>query len=134
MTPGAFEFPTQRASPGLSFAWQPTFAPSPTSWVPEMADLAEPTPATAPEGAGQDPYARYHQLRSETPVHLDAERGQVILTRYADVAVALKHPLLSTREVLAPAMKVPKILQPLTRPSAHIFARMMLFVDPPDHS
>ena len=80
------------------------------------------------------PYERYRRLREESPAYLDPTTGRLILTGYAEVAAALKHPHLSSRAALAPAMNMPKALLPLLRPATRILLRIMLFTDPPDHA
>lgn len=81
-----------------------------------------------------DPYPRYHRLRAESPYFVDPVTGRLLLTRYVDVAAALKHPQLCVRDVLAPAMSMPALLQPVVRPTTRVLARMMLFTEPPDHT
>jgi len=43
-----------------------------------------------------DPYPVYDRMRSEEPVHHDSSDGRWYLTRYADVAAALRNPDLSS--------------------------------------
>src|SRR4051812_28371397 len=81
-----------------------------------------------------DPYPTYRRLRDESPVHLDPFTGELLLTRYADVVAALKHPHLSSRRVAEEALPLPRFLQALARPMTRMLARQMLFSDPPDHT
>lgn len=82
----------------------------------------------------QDPYPRYAQLQRESPVHLDRESGELVLTRYRDVVVALKDPRLSSRRVAEEGIPVPNIFLSLLRPVSGMLGRQMLFSDPPDHT
>lgn len=82
----------------------------------------------------QDPYPRYAQLRRDTPVHLDRESGELVLTRYRDVVAALKDPRLSSRRVADKGIPVPDIFLSLIRPVSGMLGRQMLFSDPPDHT
>jgi len=62
-----------------------------------------------------DPYAYYRRLRESDPVHFDKARGSWVLTRYSDVAAALRdEDRLSAEQ------------QPV--------ATSMLVSDPPDHT
>jgi cytochrome P450 len=62
-----------------------------------------------------DPYAHYRRLRESDPVHWDEARGSWVLTRYADVAAALRDEEWLSAEQ-----------QPV--------ATSMLVSDPPDHT
>jgi cytochrome P450 len=99
-----------------------------------MAVPSDPTITRAANQALAEPYLRYRRLREESPILEDPATGRLVLTRYADVAAALKHPQLSSREVLAPAMNMPKTLRPVVRPAVRILTRIMLFTDPPEHA
>jgi len=82
----------------------------------------------------QDPYPHYERLRRETPVYLDRESGELVLTRYQDVVGALKDPRLSSRRVADRGIPVPDIFLALMRPVSGMLGRQMLFSDPPDHT
>jgi cytochrome P450 len=82
----------------------------------------------------QNPYPRYAQLRRESPVHLDRESGELVLTRYRDAVAALKDPRLSSRRVAEKGIPVPNIFLSLMRPVSGMLGRQMLFSDPPDHT
>ena len=62
-----------------------------------------------------DPYVYYRRLRESDPVHFDKARGSWVLTRYADVAAALRDDERLSAEQ-----------QPV--------ATSMLVSDPPDHT
>jgi cytochrome P450 len=62
-----------------------------------------------------DPYAHYRRLRDSDPVHFDKARGSWVLTRYSDVATALRDDERLSAEQ-----------QPV--------ATSMLVSDPPDHT
>lgn len=81
-----------------------------------------------------DPYPRYRLMREAAAIHPGLLPGRVVVTRYAEVAAALKHPQLSTAKILEPAMQMPVPLRPLVRPAERIVSRMMLFVDGPAHT
>jgi cytochrome P450 len=85
-------------------------------------------------GLIDDPYPTYHRLRAAAPVYLDPDSGELLVTRYADVAAALKHPLLSNRRVAETGLPLPGYLQWAMRPVTRILSRGMLFSDPPDHT
>jgi cytochrome P450 len=57
-----------------------------------------------------------------------------VLTRYADVVAALKHPRLSSRQVLESGLPVPPLLRWALGPINRVLGRQMLFSDPPDHT
>jgi len=82
----------------------------------------------------QDPYPQYHRLRRESPVHLDPDTGELVLTRYQDVVAALKDPRLSSRRVADKGIPVPDLFVSLMRPVSGMLGRQMLFSDPPDHT
>jgi pimeloyl-[acyl-carrier protein] synthase len=92
-----------------------------------------PAAVLAPD-EGQELYLHYRRLREEAPVSVEPATGRPVLTRYADASAALKHPLLSSREVLEPVMSMPRPLKPVVRPAARILMRIMLFTDEPDHT
>lgn len=98
-----------------------------------MPDLLDQSPRTSAEAEIPEPYRRYRWLREEAPLGADPTT-RVVLTRYADVAAALRHPQLAMSRVLEPVLNMPKALQPVVRPAARLLSRMMLFTDPPDHT
>ncbi len=54
-----------------------------------------------------DPYPRYHQLRSEDPVHWHAGLNAWVLTRYSDVLAALRDQRLSADRISALTARLP---------------------------
>jgi pimeloyl-[acyl-carrier protein] synthase len=79
--------------------------------------------------AVDDPYTTLAFLREHDPVHWD-ERGMWVLTRYADVADALRDP--RWRRHRAGDDQPPEWgVDPDADP---VLARMFLFLDPPDHT
>ena len=110
---------------------------------------ASPAPQSAPQGAfdftrpafRRDPYPTYRQLRESAPLHR-IERGRTrfwVLTRHADVVAVLRDARMSVERPLQP--KAPPAvpgedlaaLHPVAR-ALRVFARVMLFRDPPDHT
>ncbi len=81
-----------------------------------------------------DPYPHYRRLRQEAPVYYDRASGEVVLTRYADVVTALRHPRLSSRRVAEAGLPLPPPLLWLMRPVSRVLSQQMLFSDPPDHT
>jgi cytochrome P450 len=82
----------------------------------------------------QDPYPAYRRLRTEAPAHLDVATGELVLTRYADVVAALRHPRLSSRGVATGGLPIPQSIQWTVRPVLDSLSKQMLFSDPPDHT
>lgn len=82
----------------------------------------------------EDPYPGYHRLRAEAPFCREPRTGALLLTRYADVAAALKHPLLSSRGVIDAVVRVPAPLRRVAQPVTRALSRQMIFSDPPDHA
>src|SRR5215471_12958429 len=71
-----------------------------------------------------DPYSYYARLRSEDPVH-GSPGGLWILTRYDDVALALRDPRFGRKGFAELAG---------SESSEEGLAASMLFQDPPDHT
>jgi cytochrome P450 len=110
---------------------------------------ASPAPQSAPENAfdftrpafRRDPYETYRQLREAAPLHR-IERGRSrfwVLTRHADLVGILRDPRMSVERAQQP--KVPPTLSGVDLETLHpvaralrVFARVMLFRDPPDHT
>jgi pimeloyl-[acyl-carrier protein] synthase len=99
-----------------------------------MSTLLGPLPTGGAAPQLREPYLGYQRLREEAPCCVVPGAGRVVLSRYADVATALKHPGLRMSDLLGPVMSMPKALQPVVRPAARTISRMMLFTDPPDHT
>ena len=82
-----------------------------------------------------DPHVLYHQVRAETPALYDPEIDEWILTRYADCEAVLRDPRWSTdprhrRSELADVMENRDVRVGF----AEANARILLFLDPPDHT
>lgn len=82
----------------------------------------------------ENPYPVYRRLQTESPVYLDPFSGELLITRYADVVAALKHPALSSRRVAEEGLPIPAHVEWLMRPITRMLSRQMLFSDPPDHT
>ena len=81
-----------------------------------------------------DPYPRYHQLRSEDPVHWNPGVSAWILTRYSDVYAALRDQRLSAERITALTGLVREVGGEPAQRLESTFLNMMLFSDPPDHT
>ena len=81
-----------------------------------------------------DPYPRYDYLRATDPVHWNEGLRAWLLTKYADVASALRDPSLSADRMGALLGQLPEAAQEKVRPLFRIFSGMMLMSDPPDHT
>ena len=81
-----------------------------------------------------DPYPRYHQLRSEDPVHWNKGVSAWILTRYSDVLAALRDPRLSAERITALTGLIREVGGEPAQRLERTFLNMMLFSDPPDHT
>jgi pimeloyl-[acyl-carrier protein] synthase len=80
-----------------------------------------------------DPHPNYHRLRSEHPVFEDPTWGEFILTRWADCDAVLRDPRWSSdpRHRISP-VEIPG--QDARIAFAESNARVLLFLDPPDHT
>lgn len=78
----------------------------------------------------EDPYPIYKQLRQSDPVYWDDSLPAWILTRYEDVALALKDPRFSSRRVAHARSRFP---DPSLAPLFDTLAGRMSDHDPPDH-
>lgn len=87
-----------------------------------------------------DPYPVYHRLRAEAPQHARGEDATTwTLTRYADVAAALRDPRLSANRNQADrhVARVAHLTEPTlsqTRTLQRFDNAAMLTTDPPDHT
>jgi hypothetical protein len=68
-----------------------------------------------------DPYPLYAELRQRPPVRLPP--GEIVLSRYSDVAAVLKDPMFRKPPLPRPPSKATRVL-----------FRMFLLLDPPDHT
>lgn len=82
-----------------------------------------------------DPYPGYRALREAGPLHWSEEffDGAWVLTRHADVEAALRDPRLSAQRTGGWVMEAAEGERAQLRPLQRLFARAMLFLDPPDH-
>src|SRR5579885_2356025 len=97
------------------------------------ARMAGPYDLLSPE-ARADPYPLYHRLRAEEPVHFAPSLQMWLLTRYADVAQAVRAPELSSRRATSFVEQLPEGERAAARPFARSLGQWMLFQDPPDHT
>ena len=76
-----------------------------------------------------DPYLTYARLRDEAPLHFVPLMGAWVISRHADVQLALRDPRFGRtrlRRRFAPKLGAGPLLES--------FSRWMLFKDPPDHT
>lgn len=84
-------------------------------------------------GEGPDPYDAYRRLQALAPV-LRTQSGALVLTRYEDCDVALRHRSLGKAQLPLAARRGASMQdEPTLRALARI-RRSMLFSDPPDHT
>lgn len=83
--------------------------------------------------ARADPYPLYRRLREADPVHWDPYLHAWVLTRYADVALALQDARFSACRTPTPA-QLTALGLPGLAPIADVMVRQMLFLDPPEHA
>lgn len=77
-----------------------------------------------------DPYSFYQYLREEDPIHR-SPYGMWVLSRYADVATALRDSRLSSRPS---RYSVHSLSNRQRFPAAKIAGHLLPFLDPPDHT
>jgi len=83
----------------------------------------------------RDPYPFYAKLRSEDPVHFDAEAQTWVLTRYKDVMEVLHDRGTSRTQALERMFaRLPQDAQTRATPIRDFFAQMQIYADPPNHS
>ncbi len=80
-----------------------------------------------------DPYPTYHRLRGENPVHWSETIGAWILTRYADVAAALRDSRLSSRRTVT-WNQLPSDDRGNTLSFSELAPLVLGWSDPPDHT
>ena len=78
-----------------------------------------------------NPYPLFKRLREEDPVHWDPYLHTWVVTRYADVSSVLYG--MSANRTPTPDQLKDKGLEQLA-PLAQLMVRLMLFMDPPDHT
>jgi cytochrome P450 len=76
-----------------------------------------------------DPYPLYRRLRTEAPVHWEADDERWMLTRYDDVVTVLRSPLASSERAQALVRFAPRDVQPLIE----LRKNSMLSADAPRH-
>lgn len=81
-----------------------------------------------------DPFPIYRQLREADPVHWSEGHGGWLVTRYDDVAAALRDPRFSAARSAAMFERMPPAIRDATRPLQRAFTLWMLMMDPPDHT
>ena len=99
--------------------------------LPSLIDL---TPLSEPYR--NDPYPILNDLRSRCPVHVDAERGNILFTRYADVRATVNDrslwadPLKGNAESVSARMFTGGVDRTLPRSET----TSILMLDDPDHA
>ena len=81
-----------------------------------------------------NPYSLYHQLRELDPVYWDQRANSWVLTRYADVTVALRDPHYTVMGFMSDTSWILADMRPKLEPPLRAVSRQMLFQDPPDHT
>jgi cytochrome P450 len=82
----------------------------------------------------ENPYPLYHQLREADPVYWDERANSWVLTRYSDVAAALRDPRYTVTGFMSDTSWIPADMRPTLEPPLRAVSRQMLFQDPPDHT
>ena len=83
-----------------------------------------------PEEYRADPFPLYDWIRENDPVHR-APDGNWVLVRYQDASTVLRDPRFSNN----PARLSPEIAEHIrTSPIRQVGSRLMMFLDPPDHT
>jgi pimeloyl-[acyl-carrier protein] synthase len=82
-----------------------------------------------------DPYAVYHQMRSEAPVYWSERFKAWMLTRYADVKSTLHDPRMRSRERIGAILsQLPESARAEMKPLSDHLTKWVAFTDPPDHT
>jgi cytochrome P450 len=81
-----------------------------------------------------NPYSLYHLLRALDPVYWDERANSWVLTRYADVAAALRDLHYTVMGFISDTSWIPDDMRPTLEPPLRAVSRQMLFQDPPDHT
>jgi cytochrome P450 len=82
----------------------------------------------------ENPYSLYDQLREADPVYWDERAKSWVLTRYTDVAAALRDPRYTVMGFMSNTSWIPEDMRPTLEPPLRAVSRQMLFQDPPDHT
>jgi cytochrome P450 len=86
------------------------------------------------EGRLGDPYSFYDRLRTEDPVHWSERFGSWLLTRYADVTMALRDARLSANRTGVFMKQLPESMIEKLQPLRDHLATWMSHSDPPHHT
>lgn len=86
------------------------------------------------EGRLANPYPFYDRLRTEDPLHWSERFGCWLLTRYADVSMALRDPRLSANRTGVFMKQLPEGMRQSVRPLRDHLATWMSHSDPPHHT
>ena len=81
-----------------------------------------------------NPYELYRRLREADPVYRDERASAWVLTRYGDVAAALRDARFSAAGFMEDISWIPDEMRPVLEPPIRALTRQMLFMDPPDHT
>jgi len=81
-----------------------------------------------------NPYPLYHKLRAADPVYWDERANSWVLTRFTDVAAALRDPRYTVMGFMSDTSWIPADMRPTLEPPLRAVSRQMLFQDPPDHT
>ncbi len=81
-----------------------------------------------------NPYELYRRLREADPVYWDERANGWVLTRYIDVAAALRDARFSAAGFMEDISWIPDEMRPMLEPPIRALTRQMLFMDPPDHT
>src|SRR5438876_4040922 len=82
----------------------------------------------------ENPYPLYHQLCAMDPVYWDQRANSWVLTRYADVAAALRDPRYTVMGFMSDTSWIPADMRPKLEPPLRAVSRQMLFHDATDHT
>jgi cytochrome P450 len=82
----------------------------------------------------ENPYALYSQLRAQEPIFWDEQANAWVLTRYRDVASALRDQRFASARMDIGTEWIPEELQAKLSPAVRALTRQMLFQNPPDHT
>jgi len=85
-------------------------------------------------GRLSDPYPLYHRLRAEDPVHWSERFSSWLLTRYGDVALALKDSRLSANRTGVFMRQLPDAMTQTLEPLREHLATWLSHSDPPHHT
>ncbi len=81
--------------------------------------------------AQRDPYPAYARLRADAPIHFSPHWKGWLITRYADVATAFRHPGLSANRMGGYAKVLPPALLEAVSPLIRNLSAWILMMDPP---